>query len=94
MPRKPATSLARSAALQGNQRAVKEPAAKVEGRSGMKLSISTRRRERLRAAMIAQEGGGWPSNDEVDAMFRVLAYGGVDAYIARAERDHGEAMIL
>jgi hypothetical protein len=91
---KPATNLAKSAALQGNRRAVKEETEKVKERDVVPLSLKDDRRERLRQAMIAEQGGGYPSDEEVRACFRRLAYAACDAFIERMEKDAEGAMIL
>lgn len=58
------------------------------------VSLDRDRVEMLRQAMIAQNGGHYPEDNEVKACLRSLARQAVDAFIERAERDHEGAMIV
>lgn len=76
-------SPAKSAALQGNQRAVKSE--KVKERGYVKVSLKEERREGLRRAMFAEKPDHWPNDDEVREEARRVAYAAIDARIEQAK---------
>lgn len=81
-------------APKGNKNAVKAEAEHTPEPLMTSISLKHDRRERLRAAMIAYEGGGWPSDDEIKKFSRSLYYRAVDAFIERMERENEDAMII
>ena len=94
MPRRKALKRpATSEAMQGNQNAVKSEEEKIPHPTTLSLSLTSRRKERIRAAMEWHDGS-MPEDDEVERKARELAYLAWDEYARSIERHQERAIIL
>lgn len=87
MPRR--KSETRSQSMEGNQNAEKE----TPERELITLSLTSYRKERIRAAIEFQQGY-IPEDEEVITKARQLAYLAWDAYYRQIEKEQEEAIII